>query len=227
MADKTIETMTARFDARVGDKVVIELQGVGGRFTTEFVGWEKGRYILVKLPAKLDLLDHIYPEKPVIVRYLHEGGEVRAFQTSVQAVIHAPVRLVCLDFPKTVETLRLRKAPRADCFLPATFVIAGIEAKGYVVNISLSGARGAVDKGRYGVAEKLAPGAEVSCQFTIPAANQGEAAASGTVRKVIEEREKRLFSMEFASIDERSTARIKAYIEELGDYLACSVCRNE
>ncbi len=219
MTDKTVRTQTASFEARVGDKVIIELQGVGGRFSTEFAGWEKRRYILIKLPAKLDLMDHIYPEKPAIARYLRQGGEVHAFRTTVQAVIHSPYRLVFLDYPQIVETVQLRKMPRADCFFPASFEIGGVSAKGYLVNISQGGARASIEKDRYGLAQAIVPGAAVSCGFAVLTETAAQAKAEGVIKKVIEEKDQRLFSMEFTSIDAASKERIQAYINELEAYV--------
>lgn len=218
MVDKTFETETSPFDARVGGKVVIELQGVGGRFTTTFVGWEKGRYVQIKLPPKLDLLDHIYTDKPVIVRYLHVGGEVHAFKTVIQAVIHAPYRIIFLDFPPQVEKINLRKVQRVDCFIPANFIVGDIQASGYILNISQGGARASIDKGKHGLRGNIVLEGAVSCDFRVPAAAEHDVAAQGVIKKIFQDKDKHIFSVEFDDIDANSKKSIQTYIDEIHEY---------
>jgi len=218
MVDKTFQTETSPFDARVGGKVVIELQGVGGRFTTAFVGWEKGRYVQIKLPPKLDLLDHIYTDKPVIVRYLHVGGEVHAFKTVIQTVIHSPYRIIFLDFPSQVETINLRKVERVDCFIPAKFTVGDIQAPGYVLNLSQGGTRVSIDRGSHGLREKIVPEAAISCAFRLPAAADQDLTAEGVIKKIFQDRDKHIFSVEFSVIGKDAQKSIQVYIDEIHEY---------
>ncbi len=216
MADPEIQTECALFDARVGDKALIELSGTGDRFSSEFTGWEKGRYIQVRLPSKLPAMDHVYPDKPVIVRYLRRGGEVHAFQSTILCVLHTPFRLLFLDYPRMVEKLTLRKKSRADCFLPARFDILGDDVPGYLLNISQGGARGSIAAGRLKTAPQ--PGEILGCRFLLHAAPNDEIDARAAVRRIQETNGKCLLSMQFTDLAQPAMARVDAYVRECLEY---------
>jgi hypothetical protein len=56
--------------------------------------------------------------EPIIVRMVHESS-VKGYQSSVQGVIDAPVRLYVISYPERVESVNLRKAERLSVFFPA------------------------------------------------------------------------------------------------------------
>ena len=56
--------------------------------------------------------------EPIIVRMVHESS-VMGYQSRVQGVIDAPVRLYVIAYPERVESVNLRKAERLKVFFPA------------------------------------------------------------------------------------------------------------
>ena len=55
---------------------------------------------------------------PIIVRMVHESS-VMGYQSRVQGVIDAPVRMYLIAYPESVESVNLRKAERLSVFFPA------------------------------------------------------------------------------------------------------------
>jgi len=216
MAEAQIQTECALFDAMVSDKAIIELSGTGDRFSTEFTGWERGRYIQVRLPAKLTSLDHVYPDKLVIVRYLRRGGEIHAFQSCILSVLHTPFRLIFLDYPRMVEKLPLRKMRRADCFIPASFAIAGCGVDGYLLNISHGGAKGSIPVERLTAPPKS--GESLECRFHLRAASSAEISASAVIRRVEEAHGKCLLSLQFVNLDPACLGQLESYVSERLEY---------
>ena len=56
--------------------------------------------------------------EPIVVRMVHESS-VMGYESRVQGVIDAPVRLYVISYPERVESVNLRKAERLGVFFPA------------------------------------------------------------------------------------------------------------
>lgn len=198
------------FDPRVGDRVVVEPQGVGERFMSMFVGWETGRYLMVKLPSNLALKDHLHADKPVILRYLHCSGEVHGCETTIETVVTAPRRLLFLRFPDAVEAVSLRKDAWVNCSVPATLVWGESPVSGYLLDVSRGGCKVAY----FGVPGHPLPGVgtEVACSFRLPG---GEALleVDGVVRSSGEDGGRVVCGLEFRDAPASMTAAIGAYVD--------------
>jgi len=140
----------AALTVTLGTPMLIEPQGMGDRFKTEFVGMGKGQFIIVRLPRIPGVNEHLYVEKKVTVRYVLHGN-VYGFESEVLWTQAAPFRLLFLRYPSTIEILNLRKCQRVDCYLPVKVGVGEqgsgqyTEFEGMMLNLSCGGCQVVVD----------------------------------------------------------------------------------
>lgn len=159
--------LASSFEAQVGAKALVELQGVGGRFNSQILGWEPGKFVILKLPANHELLQNLYVNKAIVVRYIHCGGQVRGFKSAVQGIVYAPHRVLFLSFPASIETIELRKGTRVDCTIPATLEVSDASFKALLINISNGGCKVSLGRGQDGLQLSTLVGSEVNCSFKL------------------------------------------------------------
>lgn len=120
------------------------------RFPAKLVGFEMGRYLLVRL------LEHeswyrynrfLYDNNEVVVRTLIEGGrgECLAFKSAIRWRSYNPLNMLFLYFPEEVERYDLRSHPRVATCISAnisdSLKVVGQEEplKGCIKDVSLGG----------------------------------------------------------------------------------------
>lgn len=137
------DAASPRLEIEVGGSVLVEIEGLRRSFKSRFVGWDRGRFVLVTFPSRPEIRDHLYQDRGLILRYLHKDGVLHGFHSTVDAVLFKPERLLFARYPATVESLSLRKEDRVNCFVRARVAPAagGAEAPGLLLNISRSGCR--------------------------------------------------------------------------------------
>jgi c-di-GMP-binding flagellar brake protein YcgR len=204
----------ADLDVPVGANGILEPQGVGQRFKTTFVGWEEGKFVVVRLPAKLDLRDTLYTGKPVIVRFMNCGGQICGFESAIQTSIVTPHRLLFLDFPTTIEFLSMRKENRVDCFLPAILHRADDVMEGRLLNISKGGCRFVTHQERVKQHPPLELEALVDCEFKILGQEDAMYLVKASVKKIHEEKGLANVGLQFAEAPEDMQQRIDEYVAE-------------
>ncbi|OGO80530.1 MAG: hypothetical protein A2203_15095 [Chromatiales bacterium RIFOXYA1_FULL_46_5] len=124
------------------------------RIRTSLVGYEKNRYLVLKLPQQV--IDGGYKDVFVegnitVVRCLLEGelGECIAFRASIKTISHHPMHLLFLEYPQQIENRSLRAKQRIRAFIPAYVnpVVQGTLPEtfslynGFVIDISPCGCR--------------------------------------------------------------------------------------
>ena len=124
------------------------------RIRTSLVGYEKNRYLVLKLPQQV--IDGGYKDifaegNMTVVRCLLEGelGECIAFRAMIKTVSHHPVHLLFLEYPQEIENRSLRAKQRIRAFIPA--YVSPVEQgalpetfslyNGFVIDISPCGCR--------------------------------------------------------------------------------------
>jgi len=114
------------------------------------VGYEIGRYILLKYPrvtSTSEYNDVLIEGNVVIVRYLMEGnkGECFAFRSAIKSVSTYPEKFLFLEYPKKIENRQLRTQQRTSIHIPAVIMIEEDEnnkemrINGAISDISLKG----------------------------------------------------------------------------------------
>jgi c-di-GMP-binding flagellar brake protein YcgR len=120
------------------------------RLKLMLVGYELGRYIVLKYPKAINASqykDVLAEGNVVIVRYLLEGnkGECCAFRSTIKHVTTYPEKLVFLEYPKKIENRQLRMQQRTSIHIPAIIMIEedgvtkDVKINGSISDISLSG----------------------------------------------------------------------------------------
>ncbi|NJB67351.1 hypothetical protein GGQ74_000991 [Desulfobaculum xiamenense] len=124
-------------------QIIMELRGVQNRIKTRYVGQERGRFFLLRMPPQSiqgNLYEHLYPGNAVVIRYIL-AGNIWGFATRVQGHIAHPHPLLFLDFPRQVESYNLRKEKRVECSFPVTCLIGGTDADAIMLDLSVLGCR--------------------------------------------------------------------------------------
>lgn len=201
----------------VGDRALVELQGVKRRFQTHIVGWVEGECCLLKLPQQLGAADYLCPEKRLLMRLLNDRGELLGFQSSVKGIIHCP-RLLVIDYPSHVEAISLRKAERATCFIPATLSTSEVAAEGYVLNISRGGLQFASEPGMTGLKEHVRTEESVELAFQFIGWS-GVRTVCGLVRTVKSEDDKVFVGVEFLEPNPAVVSSIDEYVAKVVEYM--------
>lgn len=119
------------------------------RLKLTLVGFEVGKYILLKYPKVArpsDYKDVLIEGNIMIVRYLMEGnkGECFAFRSSIKHVTLHPEKLLFLEYPKNIENRQLRTQQRTSIHIPATIMLEGkgddsTKINGVISDISAKG----------------------------------------------------------------------------------------
>lgn len=204
-------------DATVGTPCILEPKGVGHRIKTRFVGWEQGKYLAFKLPRILNITDHLYPEKPVIVRYLNCKGRLVGFESLLQGVTRLPQRLIFLDYPLEMEYLSLRHEDRVDCFLPARLEVADQTLTGNILNISKSGCRFLARLEPEASMPELVLETEVALTFTLLHETVSEFTVSGLVKKLGKGGQE--IGIEFQDPAQDFQDKMEQYVAEVSEHL--------
>jgi len=135
-----------------GKIIDLQLNGPSSvRIKPTVIGIDVGRYLLVKLPNKLNFADYkdvLLAGNGAVVRFIVEGehGECVAFSTVIDHVMTVPERLIFLNYPTSIENRQLRSHQREKTHLPAHIsqhkqgeMLAGSCIGGYIVDISPQG----------------------------------------------------------------------------------------
>lgn len=211
---KIIRKPGRQLDANVGDDCLIELQGVGGKFRSLLLGWEQAKYLMLKLPTKLDMRDFLYAGKLVIVRYLNSEGQISGFESAIQASLYAPQRILFVDYPQTIETISLRREERVDCFVPGMIYYADYEISGHVINISKNGCKFSVEDGDIHRAKALKEEDVVLVMFSMLNSDLNFS-LFGTLKKIITGDNRLQWGIEFKEVPSDALDEIEGYVNDV------------
>ena len=131
------------FNAAVGTKLLLEIEGNEKRFISFLVGYLKDKFILIMTPSSehpISARPALYSNCKVNVRYIEDGRAV-GFQSRIIKTTEDPTKLIFLSYPKIIEDHELRKVKRASCSLPAELSINGLFCNSVIVDINQNGLR--------------------------------------------------------------------------------------
>ncbi len=156
---------------QIGATLKIQIEGEKKLLTSEFMGVEEDKYLVIKAPS-LQYMSHVshllYKGNTVIARYLHKGT-VFGFKSRIKYVITNPIKLLILEYPKKIEIQNLRKHRRVDCYLPASVKISDNTIEGTIIDISREGCQFTVEKSKIESSLKLFQvEKETSVSFKLP-----------------------------------------------------------
>lgn len=202
----------------LGTVVVVEPAGLGQRFKTEFLGMERGRYLILRIPRIPGVTEHLYPEKAVTLRFVSEG-HIFGFSSEVVWVMNAPFKLLFLRYPDEVEILNLRGCQRVDCFLPTALKFREDWLQGVILNISCGGCQAVVEERVGQPLPQVGVDDEVMLEFRLAGSDQN--IMVGGLTKSVNLSEHRLFlGLKFDSdMPAYTSGLIERYVDSVADYL--------
>lgn len=132
---------------RVGDS--IQLQAMDERYPVKLMGYAKGITIMVSSPVVNGGVILLREGQPVVVRSF-SGKDAYAFSSSILRVCNAPLPYLHLAYPKTVQSVTVRKTARAEFNLIGTVTNASnpdlaASRPMRITDLSVSGASFTVD----------------------------------------------------------------------------------
>lgn len=142
---------TQLFELQPGKSLDLQINHpVSLRLKLTLVGYELGKYILLKYPKVMkpsQYKDVLVEGNVMIVRYLLEGnkGECFAFRSTIRNITTYPEKLLFLEYPKNIENRQLRMQQRTSIHIPAAIMIekddtnAEMKINGAISDISLKG----------------------------------------------------------------------------------------
>ncbi len=200
-------------------RMMVEPVGLAEGFRTTLSGMERGRFLMLQLPRVPGLSDHLYPDREVKVRYIHEG-QVYGFKSRVQNYYVTPHRLLFLAFPKTIERLNLRHTQRVDCFIPAELELPGSVVppfKAMMLNLSTSGCRLALD-----ATNQRLPGFEVGSSLRLAFKVVGtdlDLDLECQVQSVDADGARMFLGLSFTGLEEAGLVAVQSYVDSVSSFL--------
>ncbi len=204
-------------DIAVGEKLMLEIVCPTARFWTEFLGMRREEYLILAMPSKAELRECLFAEQAVTARYLHRGYHVCGFQTYVVGSVKKPYPMFFLAFPLRIEVINLRHDERVTCFLQSSIFIDGQEHAGFMTNLSVSGARFAVEAGPGSSPPKLSADAEAFCLFKMTGSDE-ELYIRGLVKSPTRSGRFLEFGFRFEELDDKARLSIQSYVELVKRY---------
>jgi c-di-GMP-binding flagellar brake protein YcgR len=119
----------------------MHLKGAKSRLSSELIGIEDGKYLIVKMPP-MHTMDNVSSllrnGNDVAVKYMYKGT-IFGFQSQIIDLIYNPFKLVFIEYPEKIESYDFRGNKRVECFLPANIRIAEHKIEGCITDISKAG----------------------------------------------------------------------------------------
>lgn len=156
-------------------KLSLTLDQRKAMYGSALLGWKEYAWLVCEWPLQLDRTAEIPRGTPCTVSYLLDGKLV-GYRTEIRDMVVAPVPLLFIAFPQTVEELHLRKHARVPSSEPALLMRTDGRSKGTAPLSSEDYAGGLVkDLSLGGCSIALAatpswirPGAMLCLEFEIP-----------------------------------------------------------
>ncbi len=133
---------------KVGTTLNIQIEGSQRRLTSEVLGVEEGKYLIIRMPPLQSLgnvIKLVYEGTGIIIRYIHRGT-MFGFKSRIKHVMIEPVKLIFIDYPKKIENQNLRAHKRIYCYLPANVKVADNTIGATIADISRGGCQVTVEK---------------------------------------------------------------------------------
>ena len=205
-------------DIKLGATLLMETIGLRKRFKSQFIGMDRGRFIIARLPANPEIRQQLNIGSELTTRYLHAGGKIYGFQTSVLAMEVRPFPLLFLKYPESVEVLSLRRFERVQCFTPATLFHQSKELKAVIVDISAGGMCLVMDLNGQEPTEMEAE-QELMCRFKLFFSEE-ETFIKAVIRNVEKDGDKMTIGLSFNEVSKEIQKSIQDYVRNVKEFLS-------
>ncbi len=132
------------FSPEIGDKVLLNPAGKEEKFTTYFIGMERGKYVVTSLgpfAREIERMSKILPKGCKARLFNVHQGVMHGYMVQILGYATTPYQHLYLSFPDHNVTHNLRRFDRVDCHLPGQVGTGAGAVKGMVDNISQGGCR--------------------------------------------------------------------------------------
>jgi c-di-GMP-binding flagellar brake protein YcgR len=203
------------FTIPVGEKVLLYFPGVHGKLKTEFLGVDKKKYIIVRLPEG-DTENKFHKDQQVTLRYINDSL-VCGFNTTISGIIAAPYPLIFLDYPECIEILNMRNDDRVTCFIPAKIHWETKDIVGKIIDLSKGGCKIVADPFSVEWIPSINIETEISFQLQ-DRNNKKNLTLRSKIKRIVAEESKLILSFEFFEHQEEIEKTISDYVEILMEY---------
>ena len=208
-----------RISIELGTQLEIEIEGVPTRIKSSLVGIEPDKYLIIKAPEAAlpdSIKNKLFRGNQIVVRYLCKGT-LFGFRSQLVQVTSTPIRLLFVEYPKTIEAHDLRSHERIDCFLPAKIEIKDEVKNGLILDISEGGCRYLIksSEGEKLPSVHLYELISLRCQFP---GTESEQVVSGEVRNVGMDKQKAVLGIQFHEIAPGLQNIIAQYISTVKEF---------
>ncbi len=203
---------------KVGTTLNIQIEGSQRRLTSEVIGVEEGKYLIIRMPplqSMGDVTRVLYNGKTIIIRYLHKGT-IYGFKSRIKHFITTPVKLIFIKYPKKIENQNLRAHKRLDCYLPANAKIADNTVEGTVTNLSKEGCQVTVEKLKIENSSGLLQvDNEIGVGFQLPGVEK-KILITGKQKYIKKDLDNVSIGVEFNNMDNETQERLYGFLSTAG-----------
>jgi c-di-GMP-binding flagellar brake protein YcgR len=194
-------------------KLLLSLEGVESNLHATLVGMETAKYLIISTP-QIDarVRGKFQPGVPMVVKYLY-AGSIFAFQSTVLSAVNKPFNLTFSTFPKIVSRHELRKADRAECFLPAAIQLGEANLAGSIIDISTGGCRFVCKKRASAKVPQLTADAEFEIYFKLGSKTSAQK-VKGVARSILNERDMVAVGIEFMDVSPEQNFSLSKFVRE-------------
>jgi c-di-GMP-binding flagellar brake protein YcgR len=204
-----------RLNVELGNMLYLDIQETEEIYSSVLIGLEPLEYLIVRPQFSQDIHCLLSVGQKISIRYQALGNEY-GFKTHIIAITDEPCRLIFLSYPRTVESIEIRKEKRVGCYIPATVNMANRKIKGVISDISTSGCRFIVKLPEHLQPRQLQLVDTVVLLFPFIGLD-GVQEFAGRVRNTTIDRKRISMGLEFVGIKDDIIHRIDDYILKLGE----------
>ncbi len=180
-------------------------------YKTTLMGIDYNDFIIVKIPAQLDVKNKLTEGSNITIRLEHSGA---LFGFSIQLILFMlhPSKVMFLKYPSDVERIKLRQNKRIQCLIPALIEFDGGSRQGHVYDISKGGCRLVLPNQKVTKNSAALQGIQVAIFIHIDGLNLER--FIGQVRSVSEQNKTTTFGVSFNN-DEKTQSLAISFVDNL------------
>ena len=200
----------------VGITFRLQIEGASRRLSSELIGIDEGRYLIVKMPPlhTLKNISNLLIEgKEIIVKYMYKG-KMFGFQSRIIDLVHKPFKLVFIKYPDKIDSYDVRGYKRIECFLPANIKIAEHIIEGCITDISRAGCLFAIETPEHeGSVNVLELSKEIRIGFNLPGIAE-ELSVDAMQKSVKKDTDGTSIGIEFIKIDSSDQTKLFGFLSK-------------
>ena len=198
----------------IGTIFRLQIKGVKKRLSSELIGIEDGKYLIVRMPP-LHTMENVstllIKGNEIAVKYMYKGSIV-GFKSQIIDLIYNPFKLVFIEYPEKIESYDFRGHKRVECFLPANIKIAEHKIEGCITDISKAGCLFDIEAPELEDSiNMLELNNEICVGFHLPGVEQ-ELSVTAKQRSIKKDNNSASIGIEFVNMDSEVQAKLFGFL---------------